>query len=267
MSHHPHRRKSAHKPIRFIAAGDNHGDMGDPDVVGRNGALWEFMKDYRPDIRIHLGDAMDVRSLRRGVGNDAESAESLNGDFDAYASFMGRFRPDVYLWGNHEARMDSLISNSGSALVRDYCHDLKEKVNRVARKAGAKTILDYHAERGVYRLGPVAFVHGYAHSERATAEQGRHYADRGGALIHGHTHTLAQVNLTKHGGGAAFSAGCMCMKEAMSYASMRLATSRWGSGWAAGWVDGSDWKVFLVHRISRNRWVWQTDLKVWESPK
>jgi hypothetical protein len=51
----------------------------------------------------------------------------------------------------------------------------------------------------------------------------------------------------------------------MAYASHRLATSRWGSGFAAGWVDGKDWKVWLVHRVG-SRWVWTTDLKVY-TPK
>lgn len=248
------------KPTKFVAAGDSHGDMADLDALD---ALREFCKDYKPDIRVALGDHYDFRSLRRGVGHgDAESAESLTDDIEDGMRFFELFRPHVYLWGNHETRLDSLISNSGSALIRDYCQDVKDKINSHARKCGAKTILPYHAEKGVYRLGPVAFVHGYAHGLNATAEQGRHYADRGGALIHGHTHTLSQVNLTKAEGGAAFSAGCLCMKEAMAYASHRLATSRWGSGFAAGWVDGKDWKVWLVHRVGK-KWVWTTDLKIY----
>ncbi len=204
-------------PTRFVAFGDNHGDMMDDNAVE---ALVEFIKDYKPT---------------------------------------------VYLMGNHEHRALALQYSSGSALVRDYCADLYARIKTAAKSCGAKTILDYHAEKGVYRLGPVAFVHGYAHGVNATPEQGRHYADRGGALIHGHTHTLSQVNLTKAEGGAAFSAGCLCQKDAMAYASHRLATSRWGSGFAAGWVDGKDWKVWLVHRVG-SRWVWTTDLKVF-TPK
>lgn len=245
-------------PIKFVAAGDNHGDMADPEALS---ALWEFCKDYKPDVRVHLGDCFDFRSLRRGVGNDAESAESLKDDIEAGIDFLNKFKPTVYLLGNHEARLDSLINNSGSAIVRDYCQDVKDNIIRSAKKAGAKTVLNYHAEKGVYRLGPVAFVHGYAHGLNATAEQGRHYADRGGALLHGHTHNFSQINLTKHEGGVAFSCGCLCQKEAMTYASHRLATSRWGSGFAAGWIDGNDWKVFLVHKVG-GKWIWQTGLRV-----
>jgi len=176
------------------------------------------------------------------------------------------FKPTVYLWGNHEARLDNLISNSGSALVRDYCEDVKTAINSAARKAGAKLILPYHAEKGIYRLGPVAFGHGYSHGTNAVVQQGVHYADMGGGYICGHIHRLEQVNLQKHGGGAAYSAGCLCIKDAMSYASHRLATSRWGNGFAYGYVDGNDWKVWLAHRVGKN-WVWQSDLHIWTPKK
>ena len=249
-------------PTRFVAFGDNHGDMADENAVE---ALCEFIKDYKPTVRVHLGDCFDFRSLRRGVGTDAEGSESLIADVEAGENFLERTKPTVYLMGNHEHRALALQHSSGSALVRDYCADLYARIKTTAKACGAKTVLDYHAEKGVYRLGQVAFIHGYAHGLNATPEQGRHYADRGGALIHGHTHTLSQVNLTKAEGGAAFSAGCLCQKDAMAYASHRLATSRWGSGFAAGWVDGRDWKVWLVHRVG-SRWVWTTDLKVF-NPK
>jgi hypothetical protein len=51
----------------------------------------------------------------------------------------------------------------------------------------------------------------------------------------------------------------------MAYSSMRLATSRHGQGFAYGFVDGNDWKVWLAHRVGDN-WVWQSDLNIW-SPK
>ena len=117
------------------------------------------------------------------------------------------------------------------------------------------------------RLGPVAMVHGYAHGENnATIKQGLHYAVAGGALIHGHTHTLASIALTKHGSGNAFSAGCLCLKDEMGYASHRLATARWGSGWVAGWVDGNNWKAWLVHKVG-DQFVWQKDLRFYTPRK
>ena len=252
------------KPVRFVFASDSHGDMADPEALD---ALWAFCKDYKPEVRVAGGDHFDFRSLRRGVGsNDAESGESLKADIDAGKDFLRRFRPTVYLWGNHEHRLDNLISSSGSAMVRDYCSDIRDDINRTAKQAGAKVILPYHADRGVFRLGPVAFVHGYAHGVNATTVQGLHYAEAGGALIHGHTHNLASIALTKHGSGNAFSAGCLCQKDAMAYAMHRLASARWGSGFVAGWVNGANWKAWLVHKVG-DQWVWQTGLRFYTPRK
>lgn len=247
------------KLIKFVAVGDNHGDMVDAESFN---AVKEFIKDYKPDVRVHLGDCFDFRSLRRGVGNDAESAESLKDDVSAGIEFLKMFQPSVYLWGNHEARLDHLIANSGSAIVRDYCEDLKTAINKEAREAGAKVILPYHAEKGIYRLGKVAFAHGYSHGQNAVTQQGSHYADFGGGFICGHIHRLEQVNLKRHGGGAAYSAGCLCMKNAMDYASHRLATAQWGNGFAYGYVNGDEWKCWLAHRVGDN-WIWATDITIW----
>ena len=250
------------KHTKFIFASDSHGDMADPEALE---ALWEFCKDFKPDIRIAGGDHFDLRALRKGA--EKETGESLRGDLDAGKDFLRRFlRPgSVYLWGNHENRLENIISSSSSALHRDFCQDVKDEINSTARAAGAKTILPYHAERGVFRLGPVAFIHGYKHGYRATEEQGVHYAEAGGALIHGHTHNLASVALTQHGSGNAFSAGCLCLKEEMSYASSRLATSRWGSGWVSGWVEGRNYKAWLTHKVG-DKWAFQSEFRLF-TPK
>ena len=156
------------------------------------------------------------------------------------------------------------MQGHGQAIVRDYCQGIKDHINAHARKCGAKVVLPYHADKGVYRIGPVAMVHGYAHGANATVVQGLHYAPHGGALIHGHTHNLASVALTKHGGGNAFSAGCLCLKDEMAYASHRLATARWGSGFVAGFVTaGGEYKAWLVHKMG-DQWIWQTELKTFK---
>jgi hypothetical protein len=253
---------SNNKPTRFVAVGDNHGDMVDEESFL---AVQQFIKDYKPSVRVHLGDCFDFRSLRRGVGNDVESGESLKQDIESGIQFLNMYKPTAYLWGNHEARLDNYIANCGDATKRDYAEIVKDKINSAARKAGAKTILPYHADKGIYRLGPVAFAHGYSHGTNAVIQQGIHYAETGGGFICGHIHRLEQVNLQKHGGGAAYSAGCLCRTEDMAYSSMRLATSRHGLGFAYGYVHDQDWKVWLAHRVGKN-WVWQSDLNVW-SPK
>jgi hypothetical protein len=229
------------KLTKFIYASDSHGDMADPEALA---ALYEFTKDFGGSsvLKIAGGDQYDFRSLRKGVGTDKEGAESLQADLDDGKQFFDRWRPNVWLWGNHEHRLDA-AQGAGSALVRDYCQGVKDHINAHARKCGARTILPYHADKGVYRL------------------QGLHYAPYGGALIHGHTHNLASIALTKHGGGNAFSAGCLCRKDEMTYSAQRLATARWGSGFVAGFVTaGGDYKAWLVHKMG-DQWIWTKDLK------
>ena len=51
------------QPIRFVAFGDNHGDMADHEAVD---ALCEFIKDYKPTVRVHLGDCFDFRPCAVG---------------------------------------------------------------------------------------------------------------------------------------------------------------------------------------------------------
>jgi hypothetical protein len=94
-------------------------------------------------------------------------------------------------------------------------------------------------------------------------KQGAHFAERGGAFVCGHIHRLEMVALQKWQGGAAFSAGCLCSKSAMTYSSHRLGTSRWGSGFIAGLIDGDNWKLWMVHKLGKSgKWVAQTDFKL-----
>ena len=244
------------KPIKFVAAGDSHGDMEDPEATK---ALFAFCKQFKPDERILLGDAFDFRCIRKNA-NDREQNESLKEDLEAGCQFIQKFEPTVYLFGNHEDRLDSIINSTDNSNVSDYFIEKKDLIKRTARKAGVKKFYPYHADLGVHRIGPVVFIHGYAHGKNATEEQGSFYCRDGvRGLIHGHTHNLSSVALTQHKSGNAFSAGCLCRKTAMIYAKNRLATSRWGSGFVAGIIDGNEYKAWLVHKIG-GRWVWFKDL-------
>jgi len=247
------------KPTRFVFASDSHGDHADTKALA---ALYAFCLDFKPTVRIAGGDHFDFRSLRKGK-DDTENNESLNEDLAAGFDFFARYRPTVYLWGNHEARLDAHIRSSGSAMFREACEGIKDKVNAHARKCGAKVILPYNAKKGVYRLGDrgqIAAVHGYSFGLNATKEMGLHYAARGGALIHGHTHSVEQVALRREGGGAAFSAGWLGLNDSMDYSATRLATARHSNAFVAGWVDGDDWKVFIVEPTA-GRWTWPSDFK------
>lgn len=236
--------------IKFCAVGDNHGDHIDEDVANQ---FYKFLKWFgkgNDNLEIiHLGDNFDFRSIRRGAGRKEED-ESLVDDVKAGKEFITRIQPTVFLNGNHDDRLDQVINSSTSGMLVDYCHELKSDIRSHLKRNGCKKIYDYHAEEGVHRLGKIAFVHGYTCGIRAVEEHAIHYAEPQGAVIMGHLHSIQQINARKHGGAVGFSGGCLCGKSP-DYAKNRLATSKWGSGWTYGFVQGSDWKVWQAHRVGK----------------
>jgi metallophosphoesterase superfamily enzyme len=239
------------KLTKFVAVGDNHGDMIDVDVAQQFYKFLRWFSKGNDDIEIvHVGDNFDFRSIRRGAGRKEED-ESLVADVKAGKEFISRVKPTIFLNGNHDDRLDQIIEGSTNGMLRDYCIDLKQDIYNHLKKNGCKKIYDYHAEDGVHRLGKVAFVHGYTCGVRAVEEHAIHYAEPEGAVIMGHLHSIQQINARKHRGAVGFSGGCLCQKKAMSYAKNRLATSKWGSGWTYGFTQGKDWKVWQAHRVGR----------------
>lgn len=235
------------KMIKFVAVGDNHGDMIDTEVANQ---FYKFLKWFKPDEVIHLGDNFDFRSIRRGAGAKEEN-ESLVADVKAGKEFINRVQPSIFLNGNHDDRLDQIIEGSTKGMLVDYCIDLKQDIQNYLKAKGCKKIYDYHAEHGVHRLGKIAFVHGYTCGVRAVEEHAIHYSEPEGAVIMGHLHSIQQINARKHQGAVGFSGGCLCQKSAMGYAKNRLATSKWGSGWTYGFVQGKDWKVWQAHKVGK----------------
>jgi hypothetical protein len=72
---------------RFVVASDNHGDMIDP-IPSK--ALFDFLDDFKPEIRIHAGDNWDFRNLRKGASDD-EKAHSLEDDWKSGCDFFEKF--------------------------------------------------------------------------------------------------------------------------------------------------------------------------------
>jgi hypothetical protein len=236
---------------KFVAFGDNHGDLIDGSVSKE---LLKFLKWYRADSVVHLGDNYDMRSIRRGASGKEEN-ESLADDIKAGTEFIkriGEYNLNAFLYGNHEDRLSQIINNNSNGLIVDYCQDLDNSIKNTLKSVGCRKIYDYHADTGVHSIGPVKFVHGYTCGTRAVEEHAIHYADRGGALIMGHLHSIQQTNAKKHGGAVGFSGGCLCRKEDMGYSKNRLATSKWGHGWLYGFVQGSDWKVWQAHKVGKD---------------
>jgi hypothetical protein len=237
------------KPIlyKFVAVGDNHGDMVDKDSANE---LFNFCKSFKPHHKIHLGDCYDMRSLRQGA-TGKETQESLQEDLEWGNWFISNYKPTIFLYGNHEDRIQNIIHTTTNGIFKDFCEDLNDKIRNHLKENGCKKILPYHAEEGVYELGPISFVHGYSCGVRAVEEHAIHYAPPKGATVMGHIHSIQQTNARKFRGAVGFCGGCLCKKKFMSYAKNRLNTSKWGTGWIYGFVQGKDWKIWQAHKVGK----------------
>ena len=79
-------------------------------------ALFAFLDDWKPEIRVHAGDAWDFRNLRRGASDD-EKAASLVDDWDAGSEFLTMvpvihryFDNDVKARGEHLDKVNSMLA-------------------------------------------------------------------------------------------------------------------------------------------------------------
>ncbi len=238
-------KKPKQKKIKFVIVSDNHGDMVDWEAAK---SLFDFIQWYQPDEIIHAGDGFDFRSIRGGASAN-EQSESLEEDLKMGKKFIRHLKPTRYLKGNHCERPENIFYATTNAIVKDYCHHLMEDIDNFLKEVGCKTILPYHADEGVFRIGKVAIVHGYTVNRYSVQEHAEFYGVAGGAVTMGHLHRIACVNARKHGGVVGFCGGHLSRKREMRYAKNRLATSEWGTGWLCGYTQGDDWKIWQIHRV------------------
>jgi predicted phosphodiesterase len=167
---------------RFVVASDSHGDQIDPATES---ALLSFVRDFKPQVRIHAGDVFDFRNLRRGASDD-EKAHSLEDDWQMGSDFMRRFfdggSQNHFLRGNHDERLWN-FAHSATGLLRDYAHDGIARVEKLVKQSRAK-MLPYDSRLGVLKLGALKVIHGYAAGIGAARKHGIVYRN----CLFGHTH-------------------------------------------------------------------------------
>jgi len=235
------------KSERFVIAADNHGDMIDP-VTEK--ALFNFMKDFKPTIRIHLGDNFDFRNLRKGASDD-EKAQSLKDDWNSGEDFVRRFydggKHNVFLRGNHDERLFDL-ANTTIGVMRDYAHDNIERFNSIFSKAKAD-VLPYDSRHGVYELGNIKCIHGYFAGKTAVQRHAAVY----GNCVFGHIHSIDSCAVERHDEpGESRSIGALC-KVDMEYNKKMPSHLRHNNGWVAGTLySDNTYALFQTTRVGDN---------------
>lgn len=234
--------------VRWVACGDSHGDCIDPDSER---AFRAFVKDFKPTLRIHLGDIWDMRWLRRSC-SDSEKAENVKADFDAGMDFLKWYRPSTITLGNHDIRMWDARENASNGALRQLAG---EWIDRFEVLTNGCKVLPYDKRKGIFRLGNVAFAHGYAHGVNAIRQQAMAY----GTCVVGHVHRVEAIRVPRVDDTWGYCAGCLCRLD-FEYSRANMGTLSQQNGWAFGVTDRKETTVWLAHRTGSG-WVYPTGIK------
>jgi hypothetical protein len=228
----------------FIFASDIHGDCQDTAACN---ALFRFMRDWKPKIRVCGGDLWDFRALRKKASKK-ETEESTKADLAAGMSFLDAFKPTHFLRGNHDERLWDAAKDGGTqdGLAKDYA---AEKVEAIETKlAGWRcTMLPYHNRRGVLKIGHLKFIHGFFCGVTAARQHALAY----GSCVFGHGHAIDVASAPGFDRRVARMVGCLCSLD-MDYSRASVGALRYASGWAYGVIDerSGDYQVWQAEGIN-----------------
>lgn len=233
------------KGRRFVVAADPHGDQHDPET---RKALAAFIRDFRPEIRVHAGDNWDFRNFRKGASDD-EKAASLADDWEQGTEWLREFfdggTENHFLRGNHDERLWK-FAHSATGVLRDYANDGISKVERIVKQARAR-MLPYDSRHGVLRLGKLKVIHGFF----AGISAARRHSIAYGNCIFGHTHATDSAPVESIDGPAeARGIGCCCRID-MDYNQHSAGKLRHDNAWVYGiaFPDGT-YQLFQAKKIA-----------------
>ena len=225
--------------IPFSIASDNHGDMGDPVAIK---AFLNFCDEFKPKIRIHLGDAIDYRGIRRGASPE-DKYESMQADYDDGTQFLRDYGANVWLWGNHDDRPNLMAENT-NGVMRDYAARINQDMLDFAKDQKCQ-VLPYDVAKGVYELGKVnsggvRCVHGTSAGIHALRAEVAAYH----RVIHGHVHTRAHTVGSTYDPSEGYTCPCLCRLD-MTYSKAWKASLRHCHGWLFGIMNNRTGAVVI----------------------
>lgn len=245
----------------IIAMGDNHGHLACADTLD---AIMEGVRRYKPRYRVHLGDNWDMTCLRKGVSHDSkEAVDNLQEDLDAGISWIRRFQPTHFCFGNHEWRAFELAQNTDSMSKAKKAMEVIDRMKRELRAVGCKVIKPYDVRDCTVTIENIDFIHGISHGRNALLQDWSTYGTPGNGFAMGHLHREEQLNYQHRKGGAAFLCGCAMDIGQANYALRRSGTLRWQNGFLRFVTDGTRYKGYQIHRWDSKHWIFDGEL--WSS--
>ena len=227
---------------RFLAVGCSHGHHADQALLKR---VLAFKKRWKPTTTIHLGDAIDLACLRAGSEGSSDGAVDPEGDLQDGLSFLSQLEPQLYMFGNHEARLTALME-SPKAIVSALAARVYSQIQDRA-KAMRCEVVDYSFQHGWRQYGDALFGHGYMINEQSVRDHAE--AVCGGTankVVIAHLHRVTQAEGRNRAHPTGYCVGWLGMTEAMGYAAQRRATTSWSRGMAFGEFCSDETVVWLA---------------------
>jgi len=206
-----------------------------------NNALFKFIKQWKPGIRVLVGDLWDFRPIRGGASDD-EKHQSMEKDFEAGGQWLDNFQPHYFIRGNHDERL-WFLAESGDGVRADYAGKCILEIESTVKKMRCR-MLPYHKRDGILRLGHLKILHGFASGVYASRQTALVY----GSALFGHIHCIDEHAIAGLDRRVARACGCLCKLD-MDYNSRMPMTLRQAHGFAYG----------VIHQKTGKYFVWQAE--------
>lgn len=225
---------------KFVVCGDSHGSL----VCERSKKKFlDFVDDWKPHHRIHLGDLWDFSPLRKGASQE-EKADGIADDYVAGIEFLDEYKPHFLTLGNHDDRIWMHSTHCADGILRERCSQLAEASENEFKKRKIQWV-PYHVSRYLKMPeGGPKLIHGF----RATMYPAKAHFENWGASICGHVHK-PDTYIARHiEGQASYSVGCLANIDLMTYADRTPAKLAWRRGWLYGMINAKTgaWNAWHV---------------------
>lgn len=223
----------------FVIVGDNHGDECDEQLQEK---FFEWLKDFKPKIRIHGGDNWNFAALRKKASPD-DKAQAISPDYLAGNDFLKRLfdggTTRMLLRGNHDERIFNLVHTTADATLQHYASKMVTEIEVLARRLKA-AMKPYDSRLGVLDLEGIRSIHGYA----AGVGAARKFAQVYGTCSFNHTHAM-DICPVEHWPepAVAYGTGCL-LRIDQPYNSTQPGKLRHENGWLYGITNGTSATYF-----------------------
>jgi hypothetical protein len=176
-------------------------------------------------------------------------------DFAQGIKFMNRLRPTQFLLGNHDVRLWKL-AELAKGLVSDYAKEGVSQIESNLKKLKCH-LFPYDARHGIFKLGHLKILHGYACGVGAVRKHAMTYQ----SCMFGHTHSCGTAPVPGLERRVARNIGCLCDLD-QDYEATKMSKLEHSRGFAYGIINEKtgNYQVLQAEEIDGS-WIVPTDFK------